>query len=385
MTVLWVFYQVDDFRTANLGSEHSIEDTLSTAVKSQLTKLWRSQAHFGQTVDTLTGAVSEAADGGGHDEERIQTQTEAVADEKLKPHPRVFDVILLNDELDTLEIRLNELESVVDVFFIMEAEYTFSGKPKPLYFKEHEARFRQFRDKIFHITIPPLSEDDKAHYAEVGGWANEMFGRDIGFKIATDVRKPNEGDWIILSDLDEIPKRSFLKTVKAPDADTEIGRQLLEGFPESGGDVFKLGCQFYYYSFEYRHRSDWYGPTLMRYRNPDSPIFTRPESDPYPGLQKIQHIMENNWSDAGSRLRSQSAADTPHFDGQCHHCSWCFANITQVTRKMQSYSHKEHGESIFTDRAWILDHFSQGLNLFDRGGLANAGFIDVDPMNPLAE
>ncbi|CAO3570635.1 unnamed protein product [Mortierella alpina] len=256
--MLWV----DNFDTTNVASKYSTKDTLSAALRSLLTH---------------SGTVPEAVDEGGHGhgDKQMQTQTEAVADEKLKPHPRVFDVILLNDELDTLEIRLNELESVVDVFFIMEAEQAQT----PL-FKEHEARFRQFRDKIVHITIPPLSEDDKAQYAKVGGWANEMFGRDIGFKIATDERKPNEGDWIILSDLDEIPKRSFLETVKAPDADTEIGRQLLEGFPESGGDVFKLGCRFYYYSIDYRHRSDWYGPTLMRYRNPDSPIFTRPESDP---------------------------------------------------------------------------------------------------------
>ncbi|CAO3565158.1 unnamed protein product [Mortierella alpina] len=303
----------------------------------------------------------------------------------------------------------------------MEAEYTFSGKPKPLYFSDHEARFRQFRDKIIHITIPPLSEDDKAQYAEAGGWANERFAnerfaRSKGFKMATDARKPNEGDWIILSDLDEIPKRSFLKTVKAPDADTDTGRRLLGGLLESDGDVFKLGCQFYYYSFEYRHRGDWCGPTLMRYRNHDSPIFRRPESDPNPGSERIQYIMENNWSDAGSRLRDRNVEDTPYFDGQCHFCTWCFSNIKQVTRKMHSYSHTEHSESTFTNKAWILDHYRQGIDLFEREGelydyikdnqdlpqyvrdnsdrfsfmlrrkgLANAGFIDVYPNDPLAE
>ncbi|KAF9944222.1 hypothetical protein BGZ70_004905, partial [Mortierella alpina] len=296
------------------------------------------------------------------------------------------------------------------------AEYTFSGKPKALYFREHETRFRQFRDKIVHVTIPSLSPEDKAQYAQDGRWANEKFARNMGFKIATDAQKPNEGDWIILSDLDEIPKRSFFETVKAPDDDTEYGRRLLEEHPESDGDVFKLGCQFYYYSFEYRHRGGWYGPTLMRYRNPDSPIFTRPESNPYPRLQKLHHIMENNWSEAGSRLRGLSVGDTPYFDDQCYHCSWCFSNITQVTRKMRSYSHTEHSESTFTDKAWTLDHYRQGIDLFERGGeiydyiednqdvpqyirdnsdsfsfmlrrkgLANAGFIDVDPTNPLTE
>ncbi|KAF9926704.1 hypothetical protein BGZ67_007981, partial [Mortierella alpina] len=153
MTVLWAVFELDDFRTANLASEHSIEETLSAAVKDQLTKLWRSQAHFGQTADTLSSVVPDAVDEGN--------QTHSGAKNELKYRPRVFDVILLNDELDILEIRLNELHSVVDVFFIMEAEYTFSGKPKPLYFSDNETRFRQFRDKIVHVTIPRLSLDDE--------------------------------------------------------------------------------------------------------------------------------------------------------------------------------------------------------------------------------
>lgn len=217
------------------------------------------------------------------------------------------------------------------------------------------------------------------------------------------------------SDLDEIPRKGFLETIKAPDPDTKIGRRLLEGFPESDGDVFKLGCRFYYYSYEYRHRGDWYGPTLMRYRNLDSPIFMR-TSDPYPGLDIIQYIMEDDWSDAGRRLRERVVGDTPYFDDQCHHCTWCFSNITQVVRKMQSYSHTEHDTSTFRKKEWILDHYNQGTDLFGRSGekvdytennqdlpqyirdnpvkfsymlqrkgLANAGFIDVDLTNPLAE
>ncbi|KAF9942137.1 hypothetical protein BGZ67_002772 [Mortierella alpina] len=350
------------------------------------------------------------------DESRTTTFNDSTATAVLKHRARVFDVILLNDELDLLEIRLNELHTVVDVFFIMEAEYTFSGKPKPLYFRDQESRFRPFRDKIVHVIIPHLSPEDEAQYVQDGGWAKEKFARNRGFKIATDRRKPCDGDWVVLSDLDEIPRRSFLETVKAPDPGTDIGRRLLEGFPESDGDVFKLGCRFYYYSYEYRHRGDWYGPVLVRYRDPASPIFARPESDPYPRLSRIQHVMEDDWSHAGQRLREQRVEDTPSFDDQCYHCTWCFSNITQVTRKMHSYSHTEHSQELYTKRRWILDHFSQGIDLFERSGeiydyigdnqdlpqyvrnnsarfsymlrrkgLANAGFTDVDPMHPLSE
>ncbi|KAF9920680.1 hypothetical protein BGZ67_001048, partial [Mortierella alpina] len=121
--------------------------------QDQLAKLWRSQSHFGQTADTLSSVVPDAVDEGN--------QTHSGAKKELKHRPQVFDVILLNDELDTLEIRLNELHSVVDVFFIMEAEYTFSGKPKFLYFSDNETQFRQFRDKIVHVTIPHRSPADE--------------------------------------------------------------------------------------------------------------------------------------------------------------------------------------------------------------------------------
>ncbi|KAF9288826.1 hypothetical protein BGZ68_010560, partial [Mortierella alpina] len=236
----------------------------------------------------------------------------------------------------------------------MEAKYTFTGDPKPLYFHDHETRFRQFRDKIVHVIIPHLSPEEKAQYEKHGGWANERFARNKGFKIATDTRKPNDGVFLRPSKL--------LTPLQIQD--------LLEGYPEFEGDVIKLGCGFYYYSYEYRHRGDWTGPKLFRYHDSDSPIFTRSESDPYPGLSKIQHIMKEDWSQAGQGLRD--LWDIPTFDDQCHHCTWCFSNTTQVTRKMQSYSHTEHDQEQYRNRQWILDHFSQGIDQFEREGKITA-------------
>ncbi|KAF9271380.1 hypothetical protein BGZ68_003744, partial [Mortierella alpina] len=153
---------------------------------------------------------------------------------------------------------------------------------------------------------------------------------------------------------------------------------------------------------------------LLRYHESDSPIFKHPESDLYPHVSKVEYVMKDNWSHAGHRLRE--LGDIPTFEDQCYHCTWCFSNITQVTRKMQSYSHTEHNQEQYRSRQWILDHFSQGIDLFDREGeindyiednqdlpqyvrdspkrfsymlrrkgLANAGFVDIDPMSPLSE
>ena len=48
-----------------------------------------------------------------------------------------------------LELRLIELEHVVDCFVIIEQPHTLTGTPKPLYFKEHNTtRFARFMIKI---------------------------------------------------------------------------------------------------------------------------------------------------------------------------------------------------------------------------------------------
>lgn len=191
MTVSWVYHRLDDIGALELVGEHATEDTLPAAVKSRL----------GPAADSFTSDMLKAVGEDDQTDETILNQTgfeDPSAKNKPKHLPRVFDMILLNDELDMLEIRVNELASVVDVFFILEAEYTFSGKPKPLYFSDHETRFRQFRDKIIHIVIPRLTPDEEEQYAHYGAWANEKFARNKGLKIATDSRKPNDGDWIIL-------------------------------------------------------------------------------------------------------------------------------------------------------------------------------------------
>lgn len=55
------------------------------------------------------------------------------------------------NELDLLEIKCRTLAGVVDAHVIVEATTTFTGLPKPLYFAENEARFREFN--IFHHVI----------------------------------------------------------------------------------------------------------------------------------------------------------------------------------------------------------------------------------------
>lgn len=62
----------------------------------------------------------------------------------------MLDAILMSSELDLLEIRMEELNSVVDHFFIIESNATFTGLPKDTYFAANQARFAKFEKKIIY-------------------------------------------------------------------------------------------------------------------------------------------------------------------------------------------------------------------------------------------
>lgn len=63
---------------------------------------------------------------------------------------KVFDATLMSSELDLLELRFNELDSVVDKFFIVESNTTFTGLPKSTYFADNRQRFSRFEHKIVY-------------------------------------------------------------------------------------------------------------------------------------------------------------------------------------------------------------------------------------------
>ena len=116
----------------------------------------------------------------------------------------IYDVFLLFNEIDLLDIRLNILENVVDKFIIIESNKTFSGKNKDLYYYKNRARFEKWWDKIEYkivdnMPIGNTSEDN---------WAREFHQRNIGCES---IYHCNDDDIIIVSDVDEVPNPNVLK------------------------------------------------------------------------------------------------------------------------------------------------------------------------------
>jgi len=116
---------------------------------------------------------------------------------------KVFDCFTFFNELDLLEIRLNELNDVVDYFVIVEGNKTFQNNPKPNYYLENIDRFKKFTSKIIRIEIPGDKFSDNAWDNERISWNSIIKGLHIA----------KEDDIIIISALDEIPKNESISHI----------------------------------------------------------------------------------------------------------------------------------------------------------------------------
>ncbi len=124
--------------------------------------------------------------------------------------PRVYDCFPFFNELDQLEIRLNELDSLVDYFVIVEGSETQQGNPKPLYFEKNKDRFSKFLHKIRHIVVSDWPEYKDGVYDS--SWTRERFQRDCIMRGLTDIK---DTDVLILGDADEIISAEALRNYKS--------------------------------------------------------------------------------------------------------------------------------------------------------------------------
>ena len=115
------------------------------------------------------------------------------------------------DEEMLLDLRLNILDKFVDKFVIVESSYTHSGKEKKLIFDIK--KYSKFKEKINYIVLKdrPVgieeinnndSEGEISRKEILNALKRENLQRDTIFNGLKDADK---NDWIIISDLDEIP------------------------------------------------------------------------------------------------------------------------------------------------------------------------------------
>lgn len=114
---------------------------------------------------------------------------------------RIYDCFTFFNELHLLELRLNELNDVVDKFVLVEGERTWQNKDKELYFEKNKHIFDNFADKIIHVVVPATESQDNS-------WSNESHAFNC---IARGLESASDDDLIMISAVDEIPKPARIR------------------------------------------------------------------------------------------------------------------------------------------------------------------------------
>ena len=124
---------------------------------------------------------------------------------------KIFDCFMYFDEDIVLDVRLNFLNDFVDEFVIIESKYNHKGEKRDPLFDMN--KFKKFESKIKYFLIDDIpseieeinSNDDKKEIYRksiFNAWKRENFQRN---QITRGIFNANNNDWIIISDLDEIP------------------------------------------------------------------------------------------------------------------------------------------------------------------------------------
>ena len=124
---------------------------------------------------------------------------------------KIFDCFMYFDEDLVLDVRLNLLNDFVDKFVIIESSYDHKGeKRKPLF---DIKKFKKFENKIEYILKKDQpnnlekilsDENQKEHYRKSIFNASKRESSQRNF-ILNGLKEAQPNDWVIISDLDEIP------------------------------------------------------------------------------------------------------------------------------------------------------------------------------------
>ena len=225
----------------------------------------------------------------------------------------IYDCFLFFNELKILELRLEELDAVVDRFVLVEGSRTFSGSPKPLYFHENRQLFQRYLHKINHVVVNDLPSNTES------AWDLEAFQRNA---ILRGIEGAAPEDVIVISDVDEIPRSSIVQSFTGGACAIEV-----EDF------YYKLNCRDL--------NITTVGPAMITRKL----------------LQDPQDVRVR-----ARRFWSTSMAVIPKG-------GWHFSFIQDsegVQQKLGAFSHQEYNTPKYTDPMRIQKRVRFGLDIFDR-------------------
>tara|TARA_B100000767_G_scaffold33609_1_gene28685 strand:- start:978 stop:1847 length:870 start_codon:yes stop_codon:yes gene_type:complete len=118
------------------------------------------------------------------------------------------------DEEVVLDVRLNTLNKFVDYFVIVESKFTHKGDPRELRFSHK--KFEKFKNKIIYLIYDKEPKEievvvnEDTEYEKATKYILNALYRENGQRnyIKNGLANAKQNDFILISDVDEIPKLS---------------------------------------------------------------------------------------------------------------------------------------------------------------------------------
>lgn len=212
----------------------------------------------------------------------------------------IFDCFPMHDEMDLLECRLTELETVPNlVHVIVEADVTHQDRPKPYYFDDHKARFAKWADRIVHVKasgLPTMAQDPDP-------WARELAQRTFMFDGLA-AAGATSSDVVMQSDIDEIPHPLVVRNLRI-----------------SAGSVVALHQRGHFWAVDWSYPPGWNGTVVC-----NASDITKRED--FPRLRSLRNLV---------RRIGENPGQVPSGGW---HLSW-LGGRERTLKKVHSFCHPE--------------------------------------------
>jgi len=258
----------------------------------------------------------------------------------------IYDCFTFFNELELLELRLHELAGVVDKFVIVEATQTHTNQPKHLYYQANRARFSAFHDKIIYIIVDDMPQSSDP-------WISENFQRNAIARGLTDCRPD---DFVLVSDLDEIPRASVVEKMRREiPFDENI-------FPRAAHALLNSRA----------FKSVFHRRGLRRQLRKNHPFVWKFQQNFYRHFMNCQsQFPPTSFGTRMLRFRDFSCAEEMRHSGYKTvadagwHFSW-MGGVERIQEKLAAYSHQERNRPEIADAGNIERSLKEGRVFFNQ-------------------
>lgn len=264
--------------------------------------------------------------------------------------PRIFDCFCFFNELDLLRLRLETLESIVDVFVVVEATKTFTGREKPLHLKPRD--LGKLSKKVRHVVIDSFPFDFS------DPWRVERYQRN---SIARGLSDAKPEDLILVGDVDEIPNPETIAAYEPRKYIRGDFKQRNFAYYINNCHVDSLGVPV-----------PWYGTKITTFHH-FSRFFRCAEQVRRFKGRGITRVLQRAWF---HRYQAQEIAEGGW------HFSW-LNGAEGILQKLDSFSHQEFNTSKIRDPAHMALAMKNGKDILNLGASFAALPIDNSFPKPL--